>query len=477
VANDLVKEIVIHRNGEATAGGDSVSVDPSLAQAVTEVDYFVSTNEDVLEDATSVGGGLDDDGIVDISDVVVGSQTPLRAAIVEANARPGSQGIYVGRGVYNLTLAGLGGDTAGDFDITDEVTILGAGAGATILQVDPSLMDKAFEVQADGKLELRRMTLTGGTVAGSIAVVASTNLGENSLTLNEVSIVNSSSTFFGGAIYVGVGAKAVITKSVIANDSAAFVGGGIAADAFSEVTLSESIVVNNSAMFGDPDLASGGAGNDRGKFVSAGKNLIGSVANADYTDPTGTDYISLTGVVDYVVTSLVDTFDLAHTSDGSLLSLREAVNFANTDNGGESEVWLPGWEFILTRQRDYNAQLEDTDVSFGDIDIAESILLRGISGVTSINWTARIAIPNNNRDKIFDLLGSTADGTVDGMAHGADFIIWQREYNDDPNAIAEYEEFLADFNDDGIVNGEDQNSIWQTYFGNTLDLEGISVLS
>jgi CSLREA domain-containing protein len=68
----------------------------------------------------------------------------LRAAIQEANAIAGANTIHVPAGTYTLSIAGPGERAAatGDLDITDDVTIDGAGAAATI--VDGGGLDRVF---------------------------------------------------------------------------------------------------------------------------------------------------------------------------------------------------------------------------------------------------------------------------------------------------------------------------------------------
>src|SRR5207247_9755677 len=73
-------------------------------------------------------------------------QCTLRAAVQEANARPGTDSISVPPGTYVLAIPGAGEDASatGDLDITDDLTITGSGAGSTI--VDGGHLDRVFHV-------------------------------------------------------------------------------------------------------------------------------------------------------------------------------------------------------------------------------------------------------------------------------------------------------------------------------------------
>jgi len=88
----------------------------------------------------------------------------LRAAIQEANACAGADIIELPAGTYPLTVAGTNENAAvtGDLDITDELTINGAGAASTVIDAsDAAFDDRAFHV-------LNRMTtsFSGLTIRG-----------------------------------------------------------------------------------------------------------------------------------------------------------------------------------------------------------------------------------------------------------------------------------------------------------------------
>ena len=90
----------------------------------------------------------------------------FREAVIEANSNAGADLITVPAGTYSLSIPGSGEGAAatGDVDITDDVTIIGAGAGQTIIDAT-GLTDRVFHVVQSGPEPLR-VTLGGVTIAG-----------------------------------------------------------------------------------------------------------------------------------------------------------------------------------------------------------------------------------------------------------------------------------------------------------------------
>jgi len=85
----------------------------------------------------------------------------LRAAIMQANARPGKDRIVVPAGTYSLSTAAVVDDYSifGDLDITDDLVIEGAGVGATVL--DGSGQDRILDVHG-AQLEVSGLSLRNG---------------------------------------------------------------------------------------------------------------------------------------------------------------------------------------------------------------------------------------------------------------------------------------------------------------------------
>ena len=160
----------------------------------------------------------------------------LRAAIMEANFTTTPDTITIPSGVYLLTRPGYD-DTAlvGDLDITQWLTIQGAGAGTTIIDGNGVVTgDRVFHVlQSAVSVTLQGLTIRHGSVP--------------------ISGVGGPS--WGGGILInnaGVFPPSLHLKDVILEDNAALTGGGLYAST-SEVDLQNTIVRTNTAV-------SGGAG-------------------------------------------------------------------------------------------------------------------------------------------------------------------------------------------------------------------------
>jgi CSLREA domain-containing protein len=86
-------------------------------------------------------------------------ETTLRAAIQTANATPGPDTIILPAGLFDLTIPGTDNDAAfGDLDITDAVTLVGAGPDQTV--IDASQIDQAFHLLNGAVLELESLSIT-----------------------------------------------------------------------------------------------------------------------------------------------------------------------------------------------------------------------------------------------------------------------------------------------------------------------------
>ena len=213
----------------------------------------------------------------DTDDGACDADCSLREAVAAANGA-GAAVVVLGPGVYTLSRAGAGedGGATGDLDVTGDVTILGAGAGTTI--VDGGGLDRVFDVLPGARLEITGVTLQNGD-AGASGGGAIRNAGALVVTRSVVRASRAAGGAGGGILSLGSGATVEITASTIAGNSAQD-GGGLAVHG--AITLLDSTVTGNaaagtaggaylfsqaSAIFGDDTLAGNHAANAGGLFA------------------------------------------------------------------------------------------------------------------------------------------------------------------------------------------------------------------
>ena len=122
--------------------------------------FAVTTTNDTVDD------DLDDPACLDAA-----GECSLRAAVMQANKTPGADTITIPAGTYALTLPSpdpAGPDArVGDLDVTESLTISGAGIDSTTVAGGPGWSDRLFEVDSgevagNVDLALSGMTLTKG---------------------------------------------------------------------------------------------------------------------------------------------------------------------------------------------------------------------------------------------------------------------------------------------------------------------------
>jgi CSLREA domain-containing protein len=118
----------------------------------------------------------------------------LRDAIIAANANAGADIITLPAGIYTLAIAGQNEDAAatGDLDITDSVTINGAGAATTI--VDGGAIDRVFHV-ISGTVVINNVTIRNGLAAsagggGILIAGAATRAGAAAMAAASITALN-----------------------------------------------------------------------------------------------------------------------------------------------------------------------------------------------------------------------------------------------------------------------------------------------
>lgn len=398
----------------------------------------------------------------------------LREAVNYANTAGTPMAIQLPAGRYTLSRTGTESSAnvgVNDLDITGNIAIIGAGPGLSIIDNSglasaPAADSRAFNLSSTtNRLKLSRLTVANGSssTSGQVASVS----GGASLEVVDCAVVNHTAYIGGAAISVS-SANLVVSRSVFSNDDVTGTYGGAAISVYGTVAAPASVTVGESifAQNVQPGYGRYYPSTYNGILISGtvtktnrGKNLYDYAGGGFFdTTPGVGDYL---GTPTYIVTSVADTFN--HADDLEALSLREAVDLANQASGPQT-IWVPAWRFVLTRGRGTNAT--DTSVAYGDLDVKNSMTIRGVQGRTSIAWKPGVI------DKVFDLIGDfNNDGQADyGSVSSADYTIWQNQNG----SSGAWEQYSADADDDGDVD-EDDYDLWVANFGHTLTLAGIGL--
>jgi CSLREA domain-containing protein len=202
----------------------------------------------------------------------------LREAITKANALAGADTIVLPAGVFKIALDGEReqGNATGDFDVTDSLTVRGAGAGLTV--VDAQQKDRAFDVigsasgsirvvlqgltarnglvdggggavrVADADLVVRDCVLAGNRASSSGGGIQSiTKPGTGNVTLIRTTVARNATGEDGGGLAVGGAAVLTVTGGTVRRNVAGTFAGGISAVT---VNLTGSAVSGNTARTG-----------------------------------------------------------------------------------------------------------------------------------------------------------------------------------------------------------------------------------
>ncbi|MGB5623761.1 MAG: choice-of-anchor Q domain-containing protein [Gammaproteobacteria bacterium] len=192
----------------------------------------------------------------------------LREAIIAANALSGSDIVSVPSGRYVLGILGTDEDDAaeGDLDITDTLTLNGAGAGSTI--IDGNGIDRVFHVLPGPTVTLSGITIrdgdAGGDQGGGIYLKDA-----GTTTLTDVILTSNGSGDEGGGIYAEKSNVNFAGGSITGNNAGTRGGGIRIKEAI--VNLVEVMLDGNSA-----GLEGGGIYSEKGTLAIERATLSGN---------------------------------------------------------------------------------------------------------------------------------------------------------------------------------------------------------
>lgn len=229
----------------------------------------------------------------------------LREAIRAANAAPGADLIVLPTGSYILSLPYTKNDPGGangDLNITDSLTIHGAGAANTI--IDGNQLDRVLSIGSGIDVTVNAVTIQNGSRGLGGAIYSIGNL-----TLNNATVRNNISPFGpGGGIYQYIDGVLTLNNSTVSGNSAPDgMGGGI-------YNLG-TVRLNNSTISGNYAHESGGGLANEGGAIYA----INSTISANRTDLNGGGIANWhNGQVElYNVTLAANIADFDHNNSGS----------------------------------------------------------------------------------------------------------------------------------------------------------------
>jgi CSLREA domain-containing protein len=199
----------------------------------------------------------------------------LREAIIAANlnqavdACPAGSGfdiLVLPAGTYLFSLSGIDNTAeAGDLDITESLSIEGAGPFTTI--IDANGLDRVFEILNGSQVEMSRLTISGGdsgsSSGGGIRLIGQLTLdrvrvmnnagGAGIYTINGSTLDLRTSRIEGndnGGLYLQTGVTTHITNSSISSNTSPSGGGGI--------SNSGTLYITNSTLSGNVTVGDGG---------------------------------------------------------------------------------------------------------------------------------------------------------------------------------------------------------------------------
>jgi CSLREA domain-containing protein len=302
-----------------------------LKPVAAATNFIVNSNTDVVD--ANIGDGS--------CETANPGECTLRAAVQEANALPGTDTVSIPAGTYTLAIAGAVENAAstGDLDITDDLTVVGAGMGATV--VDASSLDRAFHV-VSAALELSDLTLQNGLAdpGGALLVSGYAEITRVEFLDNQSTSETPNGT--GGAIHVNPEASADISESEFRNNFAYFGGGAVASSNTTVFTIRDSTFESNSTTEGGGALYpnGGSATIERSTFVSNSAGVGGAIhSNADSVEVSNSTFVGNSAVNNGAIDSRVGTIVV----NNSTFSNNTASGVGDTlgdqpDQGGDLQV-------------------------------------------------------------------------------------------------------------------------------------------
>lgn len=288
----------------------------------------------------------------DTNDGACDADCSLREAVTAANGAPGADTITVPTGTYSLTLGGSGenGNSSGDLDVTEALTIVGAGESTTIIQQTTN--DRVFHILS-GNFSISAVTISDGNISGGDGGGVFHDSG-NDLTIDHVTFSGNSAegSFGGGAIRSGSGTTLISNSTFINNTASNSNGGG--AILFGGGEFFRPVVTITNSTFSDNQVSGqfghGGAINSNADpIIITGSTFTNNQANAEgpFSNSNGGAFDMDSSGASAIIANSTFTGNSAKDSGGGIfvrddgaLTLRNvtiASNIADSDANGAGD--------------------------------------------------------------------------------------------------------------------------------------------
>jgi hypothetical protein len=261
-------------------GTQVVTVTASSALGTVTGTHLITMNLPSTDTRLVVDTTVDSNDPVYQACTTAANDCSLRGAISKANADTSrAYSVLLPAGIYTLTLSGdEDNNVSGDLDIKNNLTILGAGADATV--INSNQLDRVLYIQSNTAFEMSGVKVTGGKAAS------------------------------GGGIYVAAGAVVTLTDTAVISNTAfgstgnSGEGGGIynaGTLTLTGCTFHDNTASGGNGSDGNAGYSSGGTCGSGGSGSSGGPGGVGRGGGLYNTgilalnDSTLTDNMALGG--------------------------------------------------------------------------------------------------------------------------------------------------------------------------------------
>jgi len=315
---------------------------------------------------------------------------------------------------FQLPGAGEDGNTTGDMDITQSLTIVGPDTGMTI---DAASLDRIFHINPAGAagvvVTLQNLNIIHGSVSGSGGAIL-----VNHATLNLINCtISGSHAANGAAIYATNGAIVNIVNSTISGNTATTSAGAVLADGSSAVNIKNSTITANS----------GGAVKNAGGTITLRNSIVAGNSGTPAPNVDGT--ITSNG---YNVVGALGTGSMAAaTADQLGVSDASVALGPLQNNGGTTPTHALLAGSIAIDQGNSSGETTDQRGMTRPCDDATIANATGGDGADVGAFEVQVACSNSPPDAVDD----TATVTEDSGANAISVLVNDTDANGDTLTI------------------------------------------